>query len=197
VIDWGERLVLLMLFATFALANFRTEDALNWAMVAMEGATAFLVLIRRRAISVSESPSDWALAFAGTMFPLLMRPVVGGEELFAGAAVVATGLIAVGASISFMAKLSLNRRMAIAPANRGVQARWAYAVIRHPMYAGYIVAQVGYLIHNPTWTNVAIYLCSWALQGVRIVREERHLSLDQAYRAYSERVRFRLVPGVF
>jgi protein-S-isoprenylcysteine O-methyltransferase Ste14 len=126
-----------------------------------------------------------------------MRPRIGGEEIFPGAAFLATGLIAVGATISFLAKMSLNRRMAIAPANRGVQAKWAYAVVRHPMYAGYVVAQVGYLIHNPSWTNVAIYLCAWALQGVRIIREERHLSLDEDYRAYMRQTPFRLIPGVF
>jgi protein-S-isoprenylcysteine O-methyltransferase Ste14 len=197
VVDWGERLVLLLLFASFAVANIHSEDLLNWAMVAMEGITAFLVLIRRRAISVSERPSDWALAMAGTMIPLLIRPRTGGEAIFAGATFLATGLVIVGTCISFLAKMSLNRRMAIAPANRGVQAKWAYAVVRHPMYAGYVVAQAGYLIHNPSWANAAIYLCAWAFQGARIVREERHLSLDQEYRAYMRQTPFRLIPGVF
>jgi protein-S-isoprenylcysteine O-methyltransferase Ste14 len=197
VVDWAERFILLLLFASFAVANIRSDDLINWVLVAMEGITAFMVLIRRRALSVSMRPSDWLLAFGGTMLPLLMRPVVGGEPLFAGAALLATGLVIVGASISFLAKMSLNRRMAIAPANRGVQAKWAYAVVRHPMYAGYMVAQVGYLIHNPTWINAALYLCVWSLQGARILREERHLSLDDEYRAYMRQTPFRLIPGVF
>lgn len=192
IIDWGERAILLALFAMFALANIHSDDWVNWAFVALEGLTAFFVLIRRKAISVTESPFDWALALSGTMLPLAIRP--GGEPIatwLAGALIVGGGVISVGA------KLSLNRRFGIAPANRGVQSNWAYAIVRHPMYLGYIIAQIGYLLHNPTPRSIAIYLAAWMLQLARISREERHLMLDADYRAYAERTRFRLIPGLF
>jgi protein-S-isoprenylcysteine O-methyltransferase Ste14 len=192
VLDWGERLVLLSLFALFVAANFRSGDPINMVIIVGETMTAFFVLTRRRAISISENPVDWALAFAGTMAPLLIRP--GGEPL---AGWLAAALVTGGTLFAVAAKLSLNRRFGIAPANRGVQSSWSYALVRHPMYLGYIVCQVGYLLHNPTAANLAVYACAWLLQVARIGREERHLMQDEAYRDYARRVRHRLVPHLY
>jgi protein-S-isoprenylcysteine O-methyltransferase Ste14 len=190
--DWGERLIIILLFAGFAVGNVRSGDWTNYLLVLLEAVSVVLILIRRRAISVSERPLDWALAVAGTMAPLLIRP--GGEAL---AGWLATGLVIVGTAISFAAKISLNRRFAMTPANRGVQAGFAYALVRHPMYLGYIIAQAGYLMHNPTVRNAFVYAAAWSLQLARIRREESHLLEDPDYRAYASRVRYRLVPGLF
>jgi protein-S-isoprenylcysteine O-methyltransferase Ste14 len=192
LIDWGERLLLVILFATFALANFRSADWLNWTFFALEGLTIFFVLTRRKALSVTENPIDWALAIGATLLPLMGRP--GGHEL---AAQVGGILVVAGGLITVSAKLSLNRRFGLAPANRGVQANWAYTVIRHPMYLGYFLSEAGYLLHNPIARNFAVLLLAWSLQAFRILREERHLMADEAYRTYSARTRFRLVPGLF
>lgn len=192
LIDWAERLILVMFFVSFAVANIRSDDWINWSFIALEGLTAWFVLTRRTAFSVSENPVDWALALTGTFLPLLARPSDEASLPWAAAA-----LITGGTAVAVYAKISLNRRFGIAPANRGVQGDWAYSVVRHPMYAGYVVAQVGYLIHNPSPLNFGVYLVAWAVQLMRISREERHLMQDAAYRSYAERVRFRLLPGVY
>ena len=192
IIDWGERLVLLALFAMFVIANIRSGDLTNDIIIVGEAFTAFFVVTRRRAISMSENPMDWALAFCGTLLPLMIRP--GGESLGGWlGGVLMTG----GAVMAVGAKLSLNRRFGIAPANRGVQVGWAYAVVRHPMYLGYMITQLGYLVHNPSPQNLAVCGLAWLFQIARIEREERHLMLDSAYQAYANRVRRRLVPGVY
>lgn len=192
MLDWGERLFLVLLFMGFAIANIATRDWTNLLLVALEAVTVVFLLCRRRALSVSENPLDWALAIGGTMAPLLIRP--GGEAIGGW---YAAALILTGTAFSFGAKLSLNRRFGMAPANRGVQSGWAYSVVRHPMYLGYMIAQAGYLLHNPTVYNVAIYTICWSLQVARIAREENHLSEDSAYRSYARQVRFRLLPGIF
>jgi protein-S-isoprenylcysteine O-methyltransferase Ste14 len=190
--DWGERAIIVLLFASFAVSNLRSADWSNYLLVLLEAANVVFILIRRRAVSVSDRPLDWGLAVAGTMAPLLARPETG-PVLPA----LASALIIAGTAISFSAKASLNRRFGMTPANRGVQANWIYALVRHPMYLGYIVAQSGYLLHNPSLRNVGVYGAAWCLQVARIWREERHLSEDPAYRTYATRVRFRLIPGVF
>lgn len=192
VIDWGERLILLVLFAIFALVNIRSGDPVNALFLVGEGLTAYFVLTRRRAISVTEKPADWALALGGTMLPSLARPDADPTAPWFAAA-----LIIAGTLIAISAKLSLNRRFGIAPANRGVQAGWSYSLVRHPMYLGYMIAQVGYLLHNPTLRNLAVFAVAWLLQLGRIVREEDHLMQDDAYKAYAARVRHRLVPGLY
>jgi protein-S-isoprenylcysteine O-methyltransferase Ste14 len=49
---------------------------------------------------------------------------------------------------------------------------------------------------NPSLANWAIWLCECGLQFARARAEEEFLSVDPVYRAYRERVRYRLIPGV-
>ena len=103
---------------------------------------------------------------------------------------------AAGLFISLAAKISLNRRFGVAPANRGVQAHGAYAFIRHPMYAGYLLMNGAYLLLNPTILNGIVYSIAWSCQLGRINREESWLRRDPAYREYAKSVRFRVFPGL-
>jgi protein-S-isoprenylcysteine O-methyltransferase Ste14 len=193
ILDLSERIILILLFAALANSALRSPQHANLLLILTEGMSVFFVIIRKQTLDVSTLPLDWALALLGTMLPLLVRPH--GEPLVPG--YVATAIMSVGALITLAAKLSLNRRFGIAPANRGVQRAWAYSIVRHPMYAGYIVVQCGFLLLNPTLWNLGLYLVAWGIQVGRIVREERWLSQDPAYRAYAEAVRFRLIPGLF
>lgn len=191
-INWAERVLVILLFLSFAVSNAATNDWTNYLLVLTESVGVIFILLRRRAFSISQSSVDLVLALSGTMGPLLIRPggnAVGGWY--------SAALIIIGTSLAFGAKISLNRRFGLTPANRGVQSGWAYSMVRHPMYLGYIIAQAGYLIHNPSEYNSVIYAVSWIIQIARIDREERHLLEDEAYRNYANHVRFKLVPGIF
>jgi protein-S-isoprenylcysteine O-methyltransferase Ste14 len=65
------------------------------------------------------------------------------------------------------------------------------------MYAGYVITQIGFLISNPTLWNFMIYACGLVFQLLRIFEEEKLLRQDDAYQAFTQRVRYRLVPGLF
>lgn len=193
ILDLSERIILVLLFAAFANSALRSPQHANLLLILTEGMSVFFVIFRRQTLDVSTAPLDWALALMGTMLPLLVRPH--GQPLIPG--YICAVIMGVGALITIAAKLSLNRRFGIAPANRGVQRAWAYAIVRHPMYAGYIVVQCGFLLLNPTVWNLGLYVTAWSIQVGRILREERWLSSDPDYRAYAEAVRFRLIPGLF
>jgi protein-S-isoprenylcysteine O-methyltransferase Ste14 len=64
-----------------------------------------------------------------------------------------------------------------------------FAVVRHPMYLGLIVAAVGSLLLYQTWTTVAFAVFAPFLL-VRARREEQALSAEfgEAWQAYSARV---------
>ncbi|HEU4696033.1 MAG TPA: hypothetical protein VFR92_03610, partial [Sphingomicrobium sp.] len=59
------------------------------------------------------------------------------------------------------------------------------------------VTQIGFIISNPTLWNLGIYVCGLFFQLLRIFEEEKLLGEDADYQAFTQRVRYRLVPGLF
>jgi len=71
------------------------------------------------------------------------------------------------------------------------------SVVRHPIYAGYLLNYLGFLLAYPTvWNSVVVTAAGMALV-LRAIYEERVLSEDVDYQAYCHRVGWHLVPGVF
>jgi protein-S-isoprenylcysteine O-methyltransferase Ste14 len=95
------------------------------------------------------------------------------------------------------AKGSLRRSFGLLPANRGVVTSGAYRHVRHPIYAGYFLSHMGFLLGNFHWQNLLIFLLLYACQIGRILREEALLANDPAYAAYLKLVRYRVIPGIF
>jgi protein-S-isoprenylcysteine O-methyltransferase Ste14 len=95
------------------------------------------------------------------------------------------------------AKLSLRRSFGLLPANRGVMTGGAYRFMRHPMYVGYFVSHMGFLLVNFGWQNLVVFTVLYSVQAWRVLREEEMLLLDPVYRAYAQQVRYRVLPGVF
>jgi len=192
LVDLGERTALIGALMFSISANVASQRWLNLAIIGNDVIVVLFVLMRRRARLISRSPLDWALAFGASLGVLLMRP--GGVPLIGAAWVMA--LAVPGWLISLAAKLSLNRAFGIVAANRGVQARGAYAIVRHPMYLGYFLNHTAYLLLNPRLLNLAVWLAVCACQAGRILREEKLLLADPAYQAYAARVRRRILPGL-
>ena len=82
-------------------------------------------------------------------------------------------------------------------ANRGVKTSGLYRLVRHPVYAGYVLSDCGYVFENPSLRNVALLAVGTIGQLVRITEEERLLAGDHTYRDYCGRVRYRLIPYVY
>ncbi len=95
------------------------------------------------------------------------------------------------------AKVSLKRSFGILPANRGVVSRGAYRFVRHPMYLGYFVTDLGFLLTNFSPFNLAVHVVQLSFQVGRILQEEKMLETDAAYRCYRNAVRYRFIPLVF
>jgi protein-S-isoprenylcysteine O-methyltransferase Ste14 len=94
-------------------------------------------------------------------------------------------------------KMSLGRSFAILPANRGVVTGGAYRLVRHPIYAGYLVGHILFLLSSFSFYNLAAYALVSCLQVHRILREEAILARTPEYRDYMGRVRYRVIYGVF
>jgi len=105
-------------------------------------------------------------------------------------------MIAVGSAISLGAKWSLGRSFGLIPANRGLRTSGIYNLVRHPIYAGYLWSNLGFVLLRPSAWNIALFAVIWTAQWLRMNEEEALLEQDERYRAYKARVRYRLIPGV-
>jgi protein-S-isoprenylcysteine O-methyltransferase Ste14 len=103
----------------------------------------------------------------------------------------------VGLTVVVIGKLSLGRSFGLAPANRGVVSTGLYRLVRHPIYLGYLITHIGFVLANGIDWNLSILAIADAALLMRAVREERTLGADPAYRDYMQRVRWRVLPGVF
>ena len=72
-----------------------------------------------------------------------------------------------------------------------------YRFVRHPMYFGYLVVHIGFVLAAPSVWNVAVYAFSWVCLTARIFAEERVLSQNPEYVEYKTKVRYRLLPALF
>ena len=73
-----------------------------------------------------------------------------------------------------------------------------YAVVRHPMYAGFIPMGVGTALWLESYVAALLAIVPIAVLAVRSVFEERFLQRElNGYDAYMEKVRYRLIPFVW
>jgi protein-S-isoprenylcysteine O-methyltransferase Ste14 len=151
-------------------------------------------LIRRPARTVSRRLGDWLVAFGGTFGGVLFRPVVGSPQwgVNAGLAVQLLGL-----SLCVWSFLALGRSFGFVAADRGLVRRGPYAVVRHPIYASYLLLQSGYLLQSMSVRNVLVLLFVTSCNVGRARAEDRLLATTEHYGAYRRQVRWRLVPGVW
>jgi protein-S-isoprenylcysteine O-methyltransferase Ste14 len=214
ILDWVERSVVLIIFAYFVVrmaprlaqlitvqmdhpelilpaAGISAQAAL---LIVSELLSVILILARRPSPSLSSYPFDWALCFLAITLPLLVVPAPAGGLM---PPEVATALMLAGLMIQITAKLALWRSFGIVPANRGIKASGPYRLLRHPMYAGYMVTHVGFLLGFPSLHNALVYGAAIVMQVGRLLREESLLSRDPAYRVYAGQVKYRLIPGLY
>jgi protein-S-isoprenylcysteine O-methyltransferase Ste14 len=152
-----------------------------------------LFLTRRPSWTLARQPLHWAVAVTCTLSPMLLRPTpVAGSLSWIGQYVLPAGLL-----LSSAALLSLGRSIGVVPANRGIKTGGAYRLVRHPIYAAYMVTFVGYIMCWPTLRNWLVIVVTSILFAVRAVQEESLLAHEPEYREYSRRVRWRLLPFVF
>jgi len=158
-----------------------------------EGLVILLLVFRRESRRLSRHPWDWIVALGGAFSVLLVRPATTAiAPEFLGVALQLAGTV-----FQIYAKVFLGRSFGIVAADRGIVVGGPYRIVRHPIYLGYFLTHVGFLLANWSPRNLALYVVIYFFQISRILSEERILSEDAAYREYCRRVRFRLTPGVF
>ncbi len=184
--------LLLLLLAVSSYRRFISSHSLS-SFGILTVNTLFLCLFVTRRTPKSETASLplWLLATAGVALPLLLRPSAAAGSSSIGYGMQLAGLVMLAGSL-----LSLRRSFALVPGNRGVRDGGLYRIVRHPMYLSELTILLGVVVANPTTANMIVWVCEFGLQFARARAEEDFLGADPIYRAYRERVPYRLLPGL-
>ena len=126
--------------------------------------------------------------------PAMMRPAAPSSGLLADGGII---IELIGVAFSQIARLYLGRRFGLLPANRGIVASGPFRLVRHPIYSGWFVLTIGFMMAYPSPFNVTMLLITLPFMMWRIALEEELLLHDPDYQAYAAKTRYRLLPGLF
>ena len=184
--------------AWFAVAGYhhyqQSRSLIGAVFFAVQLWIVIAYLVRRPARRVSRRAGDWLLAFGGTFGGVLFRP--NGLHTHVGV-IVGLGLQVAGLAVCAASFIALGRSFGFAPADRGLRRHGPYAIVRHPIYASYILLMLGYLSQSLSTRNalVMIFVCGCNIGRIRA--EERFMVTSTEYASYQAAVRWRLVPGIW
>lgn len=196
IADRLDQAILIALFVWLCVRllpeGFPPEHAYSMLLLVSEGVVLLFVLTRRSTDKITLNLKDWIIALGGTTAVMLVEnhsakflPEIGST------------LILAGFLIHFGAKLSLRRSFGIVPADRGIISTGLYAIVRHPMYLGYMISHIGFLLAVPSIWNFTVYAIAWPLLVYRMILEERLLLQNSEYQAYATKVCYRVIPKLF
>jgi protein-S-isoprenylcysteine O-methyltransferase Ste14 len=196
--DIAARAAIIVLFSMMAIrfaGDFVATGRVTGLLLLMsEVLVVLFTALRRSAIVVDRSIRARTLTALSMLGPPLMVPAV---SVAVAPETVTVALSVAGIGVVIMGKLSLGRSFGLMPANRGIVSTGVYRLVRHPIYTGYLITHVAFLLANPGAWNIAILACADVALLARAVCEEATLARDVAYREYRQKVRWRICPGVF
>jgi protein-S-isoprenylcysteine O-methyltransferase Ste14 len=196
--DLAARATIVVLFSIMAVrfgSDFINTGRLTGLfLLASEALVVVLTVFRRSAVAVDRSFKARVLTIVSILGPPLLAPAAVAPLAAEG---ITVALSCAGLAVVIAGKITLGRSFALLPANRGVVSTGLYKVVRHPIYMGYLVTHVAFLVASPSVWNIVALVAADAALLFRAVCEEQTLALDPAYREYQTRVRWRVAPGVF
>ncbi|HSN02532.1 MAG TPA: methyltransferase [Acidimicrobiales bacterium] len=183
------------LFLRAGLEHFlTTHSVIGAGFVAAQLWVVIAFLARRAPSAVTTRARDWLLAVGGSFGGVLLRP--SGLHLTVGVTVGAL-LQGAGLLLSAAAFVALGRSFGFSAADRRLKTSGPYRVVRHPLYAAYVLLELGYLAQSLSLSNAAVVAVVISCDIGRALAEERLLEESSSYDGYRARVPWRLVPGLW
>lgn len=155
----------------------------------------FVTMIFRRAPTrVTPNPLYWLLAFVATYWSILVlgllqqgRPLVSSW--------ITDAIAILGLLVIIWARVSLGRNIGFVPAQRELVSTGAYAYMRHPVYAGGLVASLAFVLRAYSPQNALLLgLGVFWFIPIKSLVEENFLRADPQYAEYMRKVRARWIP---
>lgn len=180
-----------MRLASAPLAEWWTPVVIG--VSGINGLIAVLFLIRRPVVAVGTLPQLVSCLPTMIGFGLAVRlapaPLLWPWH--------AHTLFAAGVLMTMTAFLTLGTSFGVLPALREIVVRGPYRLVRHPAYVGELLMALACFVAGPSTWALSAWLLLLPGAMWRILAEERVLSRNDAYAAYQQRMRWRLVPGVW
>lgn len=172
--DYGKYLGTLMMtgFGVVAFLRWQQTGLVFFLLLVFRDFVAAYFFLKRNPSQTKSKLLQSIVAYASSFVPLLyLAPSENAAKNFL---MVSDLMSVLGFLMVALATVELGASIGISPANRGVVRSGIYKFIKHPMYAGYIVSEVGMVLVNPS--NIFIFVLSVGLYLRRLIWENRILS---------------------
>lgn len=184
----------LLKLSQFMLAGF--GGAVELVLIAALAA-ALINVVRRppalatRVDTVSLLACAASLGVLDAALLLTDRPYAGGPA--------STAIALAAALLLLAAVIALGTSFSVLPTAIRVRTRGPFALVRHPIYAAYMLASLSIAIGYRHWLIAVAAAFETAALIWRAALEEKLLeqALPTAYAAYRRQTRFRFVPGLY
>jgi protein-S-isoprenylcysteine O-methyltransferase Ste14 len=176
-----------------ALLSGEALTPVGAALACLNLVVGVLFVLRRFAVRAA-SVRDSILCLLSVPSSAVLLALAPAPELWPW---VARGVFVGGAGFAVVSLLVLGRSFGVLPAFRGLVQAGPYRLVRHPIYLGELVMVLGCAWAARSAAGAVVATLALGLVVLRIRIEERHLSRNEEYRAYRQRARFRLVPGLW
>ena len=104
------------------------------------------------------------ISWGSTILPCFLRATFNPADL---GSIVGFILMVMGTVVVGHACVDLNRSFGVSPASRPFTSTGIYRWLRHPMYLGHLVCEMGFIVAAPSTNNILIGLSCWLLYSVR------------------------------
>ena len=184
-----ELVLLVLLTPTFTIVD--------WIYVVQNVLVLGISLARRPPASLDRSLTSAAAVVVAYTYPYAQVVWLRWQPGVPGWPEAGLVVVTVAAVWGLASLLSIGRRFGVRPAARGLATTGTYRLVRHPIYLGHVLGDIGYNLQEWNLGTVLLVLAGWLALLYRIHVEERLLAGDPGWAGYVARVRSRVVPGVW
>lgn len=159
-------------FGVIAVYRWNQTGLIFFLLLVIRDFVAAYFFLKRKPSQTKSNRMQSLVAYASSMMPLIY--FAPSEDVTKSLLMVSDLMSILGFLIVALATLELGTSIGISPANRGLVKSGVYKYIKHPMYTGYVVSEIGMVLVNPV--NVLIIVLSTSLYIGRALAENRVLS---------------------
>jgi protein-S-isoprenylcysteine O-methyltransferase Ste14 len=185
------------LYGWFFYHNYQAAIASNYKpsiilFMIFNAVLVCLFLTRRNPNRISFHPQDLIATFIGTFSTTMVVGVADAPDH-----IILEIIGTLGFTFSMLGILTLRKSFGMLPADRGIVKVGVYKIVRHPIYAGYLLHYSCFLAQNYNIRNAFIFLLFVFFECYRLVREEKLLTQNPEYFEYTKTTPWRICPKIW